>query len=140
MTKWGYKLFSFGNLAIKKESIYLSEQEARKEAVKEMCRLFALDKDRQEPFFLQTVCFSDIYPIYPPLGLEKERYSRKEAEEFGTGENLSFGELKSIAKDKYNEGGDGVYECWDQRTFDDYVSMFGPISRKTAEHLICQKY
>ena len=137
MTKWGYRIFSFGSLVVKKDGIYLSEQEARKEAVKEMCRMFAPDKDREEPFFLQTVCFSD---ICPPLGLEKERYSRKETEEYGTGENLSFGELKSIAKDKYNEGGDGVYECWDQKTFDDYVQMFGPVSRKTVRHIICQKY
>lgn len=130
MTKWGYRIFSFGSLIVKKDDIYLSEQEARKDGVKEIHRMYAGVGEWQEPFELQTVCYSD---MCPPLGLEKERYSRKEAEEYGTGENLSFGELKSIAKDKYNEGGDGIYECWDQKMFDDYVQMFGPISRAKAD-------
>ena len=130
MTKWGYRIFSFGSLVLKKDGIYLSEQEARKEGVKAVCGMYTGVGEWQEPFELQTVCYSD---MCPPLGLEKERYSRKEAEEYGTGENLSFGELKSLAKDKYSEGGDGIYECWDQKMFDDYVQMFGPISRAKAD-------
>lgn len=133
MSRWGYKLYYSESIAIEEEGIYRSEQEARKEAVMEMQHIFKLDKERQVPFILQIVCFSD---TCPPLGLEMERYSRKEAEEYGTGEYLSFGELKSLAKDKYSEGGDGIYECWDQRTFDEYVKMFGPVSRNKADQLV----
>lgn len=45
---------------------------------------------------------------------------------------LSYEELIKYAKEHYTKGGDGIYECWDQRTFDDYVKMFGPITKRIA--------
>lgn len=40
---------------------------------------------------------------------------------------LSYDEVIALAKEHYAKGGDGVYECWDRRVYDEYVSMFGPI-------------
>lgn len=45
---------------------------------------------------------------------------------------MSYEELMSFALKHYNEGGDGVYECWDRRTYDEYVAEFGPITKSKA--------
>ena len=45
---------------------------------------------------------------------------------------LTYEELMELAKKHYNEGGDGVYECWDKMVFDSYVKMFGPLTEKKA--------
>lgn len=45
---------------------------------------------------------------------------------------MSYEELMTFALQYYNEGGDGVYECWDKRTFDEYVAEFGPITKRKA--------
>lgn len=45
---------------------------------------------------------------------------------------LTFDELMVYAREHYNEGGDGVYECWDKYTYDEYVRQFGPITKKVA--------
>jgi hypothetical protein len=68
-----------------------------------------------------------------PLGAE--RYSKKEVSEFGKGEDLSLGELLTLAKENYNEGGDAVYECWDQNFYDDYVKECGPVRREDVKSL-----
>ena len=49
---------------------------------------------------------------------------------------VTFDELVELAKKHYNEGGDGIVECWDQTTFDTYVEMFGPISKRCAMRLV----
>lgn len=49
---------------------------------------------------------------------------------------LTFSELIKLAQRHYSEGGDGIVECWDENTFNSYISMFGPITRKTALQLI----
>ena len=46
--------------------------------------------------------------------------------------NLTYEELMELAKKNYNNGGDGVYECWDEMTFDFYVKEFGPLTEKKA--------
>lgn len=33
---------------------------------------------------------------------------------------LTYEELIDLAKKHYNDGGDGVVECWDRNTFDSY--------------------
>ena len=48
---------------------------------------------------------------------------------------LTYEELIDYAKKYYNRGGDGVYECWDRRTFDEYVSQFGPITKAEAREM-----
>lgn len=45
---------------------------------------------------------------------------------------LTYDELMKLAIENYSNGGDSTYECWDQRTFDDYVKQFGPITRAKA--------
>lgn len=45
---------------------------------------------------------------------------------------MTYGELIEYAKAHYNKGGDDIYECWDERTFDEYVSMFGTITKSKA--------
>ena len=45
---------------------------------------------------------------------------------------LSYGELIALAKAHYSEGGDGIFECWDERDFDRYVAEFGGITEEIA--------
>ena len=45
---------------------------------------------------------------------------------------VSYEELIEYAMAHYNNGGDGVYECWDKRAFDDYVAEFGGITKRKA--------
>ena len=42
---------------------------------------------------------------------------------------LSYQEFMDLSKQYYLKGGDGYYECWDQKTFDEYVKMFGGITK-----------
>lgn len=49
---------------------------------------------------------------------------------------LSYEELMSLARKHYNDGGDGIYECWDINTYNDYVSQFGDITFDVAMSLI----
>jgi len=45
---------------------------------------------------------------------------------------LSFEEFIALAMKNYSRGGDGYVECWDERTFNDYVAECGPITRARA--------
>lgn len=45
---------------------------------------------------------------------------------------LSYADFIELARIHYNEGGDGVYECWDQFTYDSYIKEFGPMTKKEA--------
>lgn len=45
---------------------------------------------------------------------------------------LSFADFIELARIHYNEGGDGVYECWDKLSYDFYVKEFGPITKEKA--------
>ena len=45
---------------------------------------------------------------------------------------MAYGELMALAFAYYDEGGDGVYECWDKQTFDDYVAEHGEITKEVA--------
>lgn len=58
---------------------------------------------------------------------ELERKMAAEAEK-----PLTFEELQTLAMENYNNGGDGIVECWDERTFNDYVNEFGPITKEKA--------
>ena len=49
---------------------------------------------------------------------------------------ISYEELIVLAKKYYHEGGSGVVECWDENTFNAYVSMFGPITKRVAMSII----
>lgn len=45
---------------------------------------------------------------------------------------LSYDELMALANLMYNQGGDSVYECWDEKDFDEYVKECGPITVQKA--------
>jgi hypothetical protein len=45
---------------------------------------------------------------------------------------LTYQEFMSLSKQYYTKGGDGYYECWDERTFNEYVKMFGAITKRKA--------
>lgn len=45
---------------------------------------------------------------------------------------MTYEELMKLALKYYSKGGDGVYECWDRRTFNDYVAEFGDITEEVA--------
>ena len=128
MRYWTYKILSQDRIVLM-ESGDLSmekEQDARQQAVACMRSILDDGGKANAPF---TLILTVHGPVYNPMPVEEERYTEKEVREYGTGEGLSLGELKSIAKDNYSKGGDVVYECWDQRFYDDYVAHFGPVKR-----------
>ncbi len=43
---------------------------------------------------------------------------------------LSYEEVIALARENYNNGGDIVFECWDEKFYNDYVKEFGPISKE----------
>ena len=45
---------------------------------------------------------------------------------------MTYNEFMDYAKKHYNKGGDGYFECWDVRTFNEYVELFGEITKRTA--------
>lgn len=53
---------------------------------------------------------------------------------------LSYVELIDYAKKHYNKGGDGVYECWDEATYNEYVAEFGPITKRDALEMFRTNY
>ena len=56
------------------------------------------------------------------------------------GKALSYEELIAFAKENYTKGGDGIYECWDERTYNDYVSEFGNITQTKAREMFRLQY
>lgn len=45
---------------------------------------------------------------------------------------MSYEELMKFALEHYRNGGDGVYECWDEQTYNEYVSEYGQITKEIA--------
>ena len=48
---------------------------------------------------------------------------------------LTWKEFYKLALRNYENGGDGVVECWDENTFNEYVAEFGPITEKIAHEM-----
>lgn len=46
---------------------------------------------------------------------------------------MTYTELMEYAKKHYCQGGDSVYECWDENTFNEYVELFGEMTQKKAD-------
>ncbi len=46
--------------------------------------------------------------------------------------SLNWKEFYKLALRNYENGGDGIVECWDENTFNEYVKEFGPITEKVA--------
>lgn len=59
---------------------------------------------------------------------------------------MTYEELKAFALKHYEDGGDGVYECWDRKIFDEHVAEFGVITKEKALKMfhqyneICKEY
>ena len=53
---------------------------------------------------------------------------------------ITYEELIEFAKENYTKGGDSVYECWDEQTFNTYVEEFGPITKKSAFEMFNMLY
>lgn len=53
---------------------------------------------------------------------------------------LTFEEFIEYAKKHYNKGGDGFVECWEKRDFDEYVRMFGGITKRKALQMFRTDY
>lgn len=53
---------------------------------------------------------------------------------------MTYEEFIEYAKKHYNKGGDGYVECWDRKTYDEYVEMFGPITRTKARAMFKTSY
>jgi hypothetical protein len=51
---------------------------------------------------------------------------------------MNYKELMEFALINYEKGGDFIYECWDERTFNDYVAEFGDISKSKALEIFKQ--
>jgi len=45
---------------------------------------------------------------------------------------MTYEEMMEYAKAHYNKGGDTFFECWERWQFDEYVKMFGPITKSKA--------
>lgn len=55
---------------------------------------------------------------------------------------MTYTEFIEYAQKYYDKGGDSFVECWEDYQFDEYVKLFGPITKSKAlamfrlEHLI----
>ena len=45
---------------------------------------------------------------------------------------LTYEEFMKLSLEYYEKGGDGYYECWDKKQFDEYVAEFGAITKRKA--------
>ena len=133
MRNWTYKISDPDGLILSESGdINIErEQDARQHAINSMLSILNAGT-AQPPLSLVLTVHG---PVYRPMSMTEERYTENEIREYGKGEDLSLGELLSIAKDHYCDGGDVVYECWDQRFYDDYTAMFGPVKRADTDGL-----
>lgn len=46
--------------------------------------------------------------------------------------SLTYEEFIELARANYDNGGDGYFECWDRAIFDEYIEMFGSITKERA--------
>lgn len=53
---------------------------------------------------------------------------------------LTYSEFIEYAKKYYEKGGDGYVECWGQREFDEYVKLFGSITKSKALKMFRDSY
>ena len=58
--------------------------------------------------------------------------NKKEDKEMAKAKGLTYDELMALALENYDRGGDQTYECWDEKTFNLYVSMFGAMTKRKA--------
>ena len=54
------------------------------------------------------------------------------------GKALTYDEFISLAKENYHKGGDVAVECWDRSQFDEYVNLFGAVTKTKALRMFRQ--
>lgn len=45
---------------------------------------------------------------------------------------LTYGEFIAFAKENYHKGGNVAAECWERYQFDEYVKLFGAVTKTKA--------
>lgn len=63
---------------------------------------------------------------------EYRDWERKNSLQEDTDKALTYQELMDLALENYDNGGDRVYECWDERDFEEAVAEIGPITKSKA--------
>lgn len=53
---------------------------------------------------------------------------------------MNYEELMEYARQHYNKGGDAIFECWDESTFNEYVELFGPVTKRKALEMFKVQY
>lgn len=53
---------------------------------------------------------------------------------------LSYQEFMELAKQNYSKGGMVFYECWEEYQFNDYVKLFGGITKAEAIKMFKRGY
>jgi len=51
---------------------------------------------------------------------------------------LTYEEFITLAKENYTKGGDVAVECWERYQFEDYVKLFGPVTKTKALQMFRQ--
>ncbi len=54
------------------------------------------------------------------------------------GKALTYEEFIALAKENYTKGGDVAVECWERYQFDEYVKMFGAVTKTKALRMFRQ--
>lgn len=53
---------------------------------------------------------------------------------------LAYSEFMELAMQNYHKGGDEYVECWDESYFDEFVSLFGGITKTRAMNMFKRSY
>lgn len=53
---------------------------------------------------------------------------------------LDYKGFIDYAEKHYYKGGDSYVECWDEKTFSEYVENFGPITKSSALTMFRENY
>lgn len=53
---------------------------------------------------------------------------------------LTYNEFMNLALANYTKGGEVFYECWEEYQFNDYVNMFGPVTKRVAMQMFKRGY
>lgn len=53
----------------------------------------------------------------------------------GKSKGISYAEARAYAIERYERGGDVFVECWDETAFDEYVKMFGPVTKRKLRQM-----
>ena len=49
---------------------------------------------------------------------------------------MNYNEFMAYAQKNYNNGGDAIVECWEEKQFDEYVAECGPMTKERADDLM----